>query len=94
MKIINVEVAYASTDKQFLLPASIAEKSSIEEAIEASGLLTLCQEINLSAQKVGVFGEKRHLSDLVSEGDRIEIYRPLLIDPKEIRRIKAKRKSS
>lgn len=94
MKMIRVDIAYAGVNKQIVLPTMVAENSSIEEAIAASDLRSVCPEINLSTQKVGVFGEQRQLSDIVMAGDRIEIYRPLLIDPKEIRRAKAKRPPS
>lgn len=92
MNMITVEVAYASLDKQFLLPVTLPQGSTIEAAIHASGLLALCQEIDLSVQKVGIFGERKQLSDGVKTGDRIEIYRLLQIDPKEVRRLKAKSK--
>ena len=89
---IQVEVAYATPHKQWLLHVELAENSTIQLAIVRSGILHECSEINLDTQKVGIFGKQRSLSDKVNHGDRIEIYRSLLIDPKELRRIKAKKK--
>jgi uncharacterized protein len=86
MKMIRVEVAYALPDKQKILSLEVEEGSSIQSVIERSGILILFPEIDLSTQKVGVFSKAKELTDSVNEGDRIEIYRPLLINPKEARR--------
>lgn len=88
-KTFQIEVAYAAPTKQHLVVLSVAEGTTIEAAILQSGILTLVPEIDLTQQSVGVFSKKRALSDVVHEGDRIEIYRPLTIDPKEARRAKA-----
>lgn len=88
---MNVEIVYEEACKQFLIPLELTVGSSIEKAIMASGILALCPEIDLTKQKVGVFSKIRALSDLLQSGDRVEIYRPLLIDPKEARRTKAKK---
>lgn len=90
MKRIHIEVVYASKTKQHLIKLSVNEGSTIETAIEQSGILTLYPEINLAKHKVGIFSKVKALSDEIKEGDRIEIYRPLLIDPMEARRAKAK----
>lgn len=87
---INIEVAYALPDKQKIIALQVEAGASIEDAISASGILNLFPEIDLSRQKVGVFSKPRRLSDLVLAGDRIEIYRPLIIDPKEVRRKRSK----
>jgi putative ubiquitin-RnfH superfamily antitoxin RatB of RatAB toxin-antitoxin module len=83
---ITVEVAYAKPDEQKILVVKVPEGATIEQAIHASGILTFFPEINLEKQKVGVFSKSCLLSDVVYEGERIEIYRPLLIDPKDARR--------
>lgn len=88
-KTIRVEIAYALPENQCLLMVDVAPGSSIETALRASGILALFPHIDLTKQKVGVFGRVHPLSDLVSEGDRIEIYRPLWQDPKEARRARA-----
>lgn len=88
--LIKVEVAYASLHHQRIVTVEIEAGSTIEAAILRSGILTLFTEIDLTKQKVGVFSKLRELTDIAEEGDRIEIYRPLTIDPKEARRAKAK----
>jgi len=91
-KLISVEVAYAKANEQRILVLEVEEGSSIETVIDRSGILMLFPEIDLHKQKVGIFSQSKKLTDKVSAGDRIEIYRPLLIDPKEARRKKALRK--
>ena len=90
-ELIKVEVAYALPDKQYLLTVLVAPGSTIAAAIECSGILTTVPAIDLTKQKVGVFSKPRLLTDKVEGGDRIEIYRPLIVDPKEARRVKAKK---
>lgn len=89
-KILKIEVAYANPSEQRIVNVEVEEGSTIEAAISRSGILAVFPEIDLSKQKVGVFSKPRELTDLVNDGDRIEIYRPLIIDPKEARRAKAK----
>jgi putative ubiquitin-RnfH superfamily antitoxin RatB of RatAB toxin-antitoxin module len=89
--LIRVEVAYASVSEQTIVVVMLKVGSTIEMAILQSGILDLFPEIDLACQKVGVFSKVRELSDVVNEGDRVEIYRPLVIDPKEARRAKAKK---
>lgn len=89
---INIEIAYATPEKQKIISLEVAENTTIETAIDRSGILELFPEIDLMRQKVGVFSKIKKLTDLVQDGDRIEIYRPLTIDPKEARRKKAVRK--
>ena len=88
---IAVEVAYARPDRQKIIALEVAEGCSILDVIEQSGVLGLFPEIDLEKQKVGVFSKARVLSDVVKAGERIEIYRELTIDPKEARRVKAKK---
>ncbi len=88
-KLITVEVAYALPERQCILTIQMKSDSTIQMAIEQSGILAEFPDINLSAQSVGVFGKKKRLTDIIFDGDRIEIYRALTIDPKEARRQKA-----
>lgn len=88
---ITVEVVYASVDRQLLLSIQIPFGSTIETAIDRSGILFEFPEIDLTKQKVGIFSQQKNLFDVVQDGDRIEIYRSLLIDPKENRKRKAKK---
>lgn len=90
-KTINIEIVYASPTEQCLLALTVPADSTLRDAIEASGILQTFPELELNELRVGVFSKPRELTDLVQEGDRIEIYRRLLIDPKEARRIKAKK---
>jgi len=90
MALITVEVVYANETTQQVLNVSLKAQSSIEKAIDYSGILMMFPEIDLTQQKVGIFGQIKKLSDPISPGDRIEIYRPLLVDPKEARKKRAK----
>lgn len=89
--IIKVEVAYAKSDRQYVVEVYVARGSTIESVIKASGILNNCPEIDLTRQKIGIFSKPCQLIDRIKDGDRIEIYRSLIIDPKEARRTKAKR---
>jgi len=85
----TIEVIYATIDSQEILSLEVAEQATIESCIEQSGLLSKYPEIDLSVLKVGVFSQVKKLNYEVNQGDRIEIYRPLIADPKAIRRKKA-----
>ncbi|KGD76396.1 RnfH family protein [Pantoea vagans] len=88
---ISVEVVYALPEKQYQLYVKVEQGSTVEEAILKSGLLELRREIDLATNKVGVYSRPVKLDDVLQEGDRIEIYRPLIADPKELRRQRAER---
>lgn len=88
---IRVEVAYALPEKQYLQRVTLSEGATVEEAINASGLLELRSDINLAKNKVGIFSRPAKLADAVQDGDRVEIYRPLIADPKELRRKRAEK---
>ena len=89
---IEVEVAYAKPAQQIILTVKVLPNSTIEDAIIASGILQQFPEIDLAVAKVGIFGKEATLNSRLSAKDRVEIYRPLIIDPKEARRLRAKRK--
>ncbi|WP_147199329.1 RnfH family protein [Pantoea sp. CCBC3-3-1] len=88
---IAVEVVYALPEKQYFYTVNVEEGATVEQAIKASGILELRSDIDLTRNKVGVFSRPVKLGDEVQAGDRIEIYRPLLADPKELRRQRAER---
>ncbi|MBB3304552.1 MULTISPECIES: RnfH family protein [unclassified Enterobacter] len=88
---ISVEVVYALPDKQYLRAVTLKEGATVEQAIKASGLLSLRKDIDLNSNKVGIYSRPVKLADVVQDGDRIEIYRPLIADPKELRRQRAER---
>ncbi len=86
---LSVEVAYALVDHQTLLSVQVPKGATVREAIERSGILDSHPEIDLSSNKVGVFGKLAKLDATLREGDRVEIYRPLIADPKEVRKLRA-----
>lgn len=85
----TVEVIYATIQQQNSITVSINDHSTINQVITASGLLEKYQEIDLSINKVGIYNQVKKLDDVVKNGDRIEIYRALIADPKEVRRKRA-----
>jgi uncharacterized protein len=86
---MKIEIAYVNPPEQLLNSFTIAEGSSVEEAIIQSSILQLHPEIDLSIHKVGIFGKLCALDKKLREQDRIEIYRPLIADPKEVRKKRA-----
>jgi len=84
-----IEVAYALPKKQIIIPVLVPKGISVKEAIKLSGILRKFDGIDLSAVQVGIFGKVTTLDKTLRNHDRIEIYRPLLADPKEIRRKRA-----
>jgi putative ubiquitin-RnfH superfamily antitoxin RatB of RatAB toxin-antitoxin module len=88
---IHVEVAYALRDRQALLAVELEEGGTVEQAIRRSGILKAFPEIDIDASPVGIFGQPVPLGTRVQDGDRVEIYRPLIADPKDARRKRARR---
>lgn len=86
---ILVEVVYALPLKQEILPLKIRPGALVSEAIEQSGILRDFPEIDLASAKVGIYGKPVKLDAVLRDKDRIEIYRPLIADPKEVRRKRA-----
>jgi putative ubiquitin-RnfH superfamily antitoxin RatB of RatAB toxin-antitoxin module len=87
--LIRVEVAYARPDEQAIIPVEVPEGTTLEQAIVRSRIQERFPEIQLNTARVGVFGKLGKLSATVRAGDRVEIYRPLLADPKEVRKRRA-----
>ena len=87
---IRIEVAYAGLDKQTLLAIAVALGTTVADAIEQSAIRDEFPEIPEEPAAVGIFSRKVPLERVLRDGDRIEIYRPLIIDPKEARRRRAK----
>ncbi len=86
---IAVEVAYARPDEQIIIPLEIEAGATFEQAILRSGVLTRFPEIDMAVNKVGVFGKLGKLDTVLRAGDRVEIYRILIADPKEVRKQRA-----
>lgn len=89
---IIVEVVYALPLSQDLVELQLDSSSTVREAIERSGILARHPEIATTTIRVGIFGRRADLDASLQEGDRVEIYRSLQADPKEIRRRRAARK--
>lgn len=87
--LMTVEVAYATPEAQEIVALEVAPGTTVEEAIARSGLLTSFPEIDLGVNKVGVFGKISRLNTPLKDRDRVEIYRPLIADPKEVRKQRA-----
>lgn len=87
--LIRVEIAYARPDEQVIIPVDVPEGTTLEQAIVQSRIQERFPEIQIQAAKVGIFGKLGKLSATVRPGDRVEIYRPLLADPKEVRKKRA-----
>lgn len=86
---LHVEFIYAKPNEPYFMSLSVPENSTIEDVIRASGVLEKFSELILEKLNVGIFGKKKTLNDIVTTGDRVEIYRSLLIDPMDARRQRA-----
>ena len=86
---IQVEVAYARERAQALLSVKGPQGLRVSDAIERSGVLERFPEIDLSVNKVGIFGKTVRLDQALQSGDRVEIYAPLIADPKQARKVRA-----
>ncbi len=93
-ELIRVEVAYARPDKQLILPVDVEEGSTAVDAVNKSGIQEHFPEIDFDALKLGVFGKAQKPDTVLRAGDRVEIYRPLIADPKESRRRRAEAEKS
>lgn len=92
-KLISVEVAYALPNKQVILAVKVPEGTTVFEAAEQSGIARQFAQINLDSDPMGIFGKavRDPKTESVNAGDRIEIYRPLLVDPKASRAKRAEK---
>lgn len=90
---LSVEIAYALPETQLLIELEVVAGTTAREAIENSGILRRFPEIDLPGQKIGIFGKVVKPDCVLKPGDRVEIYRPLIADPKDARRRRAVRKS-
>ena len=86
---ILVEIAYALPEEQVIISIKVPTIFNVQQAIEKSGIQKKFPSIDLSKNKVGIFGKKTTLDHVLKNRDRIEIYRPLILDPKEMRRKRA-----
>ena len=88
---IRIEVVYAAPDRQVLLAVDVPVGTSVSQAVLMCGMEREFPELDLSQCPVGIFGKvvSDPASRVLEEGERIEIYRPLLADPMEVRRLRA-----
>ncbi|MCK5719134.1 MAG: RnfH family protein [Thiomargarita sp.] len=88
-KQIQVEVAFATADEQIIIPVDIPVGATAQDAINKSNILKKFKQIDLATTRIGIFSKICKLEDLLREGDRVEIYRPLIADPKQMRKQRA-----
>ena len=86
---ILIEVAYALPKKQLIISIKVKLGTTAEEDIKTSGIIKKFPEIDLNVNQIGIFGKLSQKDHVLRERDRVEIYRPLIADPKEIRRQRA-----
>jgi putative ubiquitin-RnfH superfamily antitoxin RatB of RatAB toxin-antitoxin module len=87
----KIEVVYGTPIKQDILVVDVPENTNVEQAIVLSGILSMYEEIDLTVNSVGVWNKTAKLDTIVNDLDRIEIYRPLIADPKEVRKLRAEK---
>lgn len=86
---MKIEIAYATLHKQRILLVDVEPGTMAEQAVKLSSIIESFPEIDMNHLKLGIFGKAIKSDHILEEGDRIEIYRPLVADPKEVRRQKA-----
>lgn len=89
---ISVTIAYAAPHRQIEISLQVEKSCTVAVAIQRSGLLQQFPEIKLGRMAVGIYSQRTNLDSLLHDGDRIEIYRPLQLDPKQARLARAKAK--
>ncbi len=88
-RLLEVEVAYAKSEQQVIVSLEMPEGTTVQQALKASGLLERFPEIDADDLNVGIFGAVCKPEQLLKWGDRVEVYRPLIHDPKDARRQRA-----
>lgn len=86
---IDIEVAYATPEKQVILSLKVPEGTALIDAVSASGITAEFEGLDLSSSQMGIFSKVVPEDYVLRSGDRIEIYRPLIADPKEVRKERA-----
>ena len=86
---LNVEVVYARRERQELVRVQLPEGATVRQAVEASGVLEKHPELGLAQNKLGIFSKLSKPETVLRDRDRVEIYRPLIADPKEVRKQRA-----
>lgn len=83
---MKVKVVYAKPERQVVLSAELPDGATVKDAIEQSGILNRCPEVDLGVNDVGVWGKVAPLDTVLEDGARVEIYRPITCDPKTVKR--------
>lgn len=93
---IQVEVAYALPEKQMIIPLSVKQGTNVYDAVVQSGIADKFEGLDIDATPMGVFGkaERKPKERVLEDGERVELYRPLIADPKEVRKKRAAAKSA
>jgi putative ubiquitin-RnfH superfamily antitoxin RatB of RatAB toxin-antitoxin module len=86
---LKVVVAYVGPTDQVVKALEVSPGTTVRAAIEQSGVLARCPEVDLAVNQVGIFGKATKLDQVLADGDRVEIYRPLIADPKDARKRRA-----
>ena len=89
-----VEVVYALPEEQVLISLDVDQGTTVEQAVKLSGILERFSDIDLTTNKLGIFGKATKADQELRDKDRVEIYRPLIADPKESRRKRAEKKEA
>ena len=93
-KQLRIQVCYSKSENTILIDLEVRGNATIEEAILASGILKRAPEIDLATCALGVFGKIKQRDSILHDGDRVEIYRPLVADPKDARRARVAKKDA
>jgi len=93
---IQVEVAYALPEKQMIIPLTVKKGTSMYDAVVQSGISSKFEGLDVDSVPMGVFGkaERKPKERLLEDGERVELYRPLIADPKEVRKKRAAKKAA
>lgn len=86
---IHIEVVYARADRQDVIPLTLPAGTTLKQAVEASGLPARYPDIDLARGKFGIYSKLVKPDTVLRDRDRVEIYRPLIADPKEVRKQRA-----
>jgi hypothetical protein len=87
--LLRIEVVYALPERQDVISLRLPPGSTVQQAVEQSGLLAMHPEVNLAQNKLGIYAKLVKPDTMLRDRDRVEIYRPLIADPKEVRRQRA-----
>jgi putative ubiquitin-RnfH superfamily antitoxin RatB of RatAB toxin-antitoxin module len=93
-RLLKIQVCYALPEDSFIADLSLPDGATLAQAVQESGVLQRYPAIDLTVQKLGIFGKLKPADTVLRDGDRVEIYRPLQADPMETRRRRAKHKES